>query len=107
MDTEFIDKWGFVYESVLTVSPSDRQTDSPSFKSSPSSGVLRLSSSGLRASGDSLPGEEFVKTAGPPLGGGISIPMRRYFLRLLLIHVCQSENRKDNTGNVRNVDRIL
>lgn len=92
---------------VLTALPSDRQTDPPSFKSSTSSGVLRRSSSGLRATGDSLPGDEFVNTAGPPLGGGISIPIRRYFLRLLLIHVCQLENTKNNPGNMTNVDEIL
>lgn len=81
---------------VSAARPSDKQTDPLSFKSSPSSGVLSRSSSGLRPTGDSFPGDEVVNTAGPPLGGGISIPIRRYFLRRLLIHVCQLENTKGN-----------
>lgn len=43
---------------------------------------------------DLIPGEETVNTAGPPFGGGISIPIRRYFLLLLLIHVCQFQNKE-------------
>lgn len=72
--------------------PSDRLTEPPSFKSSLDSAILKLSSSGLSSPVDRIPGEEAVNTAGPPFGGGISIPIRRYFLLLLLIHVCQFQN---------------
>lgn len=66
--------------------------EAPSFKSSLDSAILKLSSSGLSSPMDLIPGEEAVNTAGPPFGGGISIPIRRYFLLLLLIHVCQFQN---------------
>ncbi|TNN60974.1 hypothetical protein EYF80_028752 [Liparis tanakae] len=66
-------------------------------RSSSSSGVLRPSSSGPRPTGDSFPGEEEENTAGPPLGGGMSMPISRYFLRRLLIHVCRSDE-KTNGG---------
>lgn len=79
----------FQYVFPLLNPPSDRLTELPSFKSSPDSAILKLSSSGLSSPVDLLPGEEAVYAAGPPFGGGISIPIRRYFLLLLLIHVCQ------------------
>lgn len=78
-----------VNRAAFTVPPSDKLMDPLSFKSSLRSGVLRRSSSGLRPPGDLSPGEEAANTTGPPLGGGMSMPIRRYFLRLLLIHVCK------------------
>lgn len=86
---------------MVAAEPSDRQRDPSSFKSSPSSGVRSPASSGLRAAGDLFPGDELENTAGPPLGGGISIPIRRYFLRLLLIHVCQLGKHKAGKSHTR------
>lgn len=91
-------RWCYWCTCCIAVSPSDKLMDPLSFSSSLRSGVLRRSSSGLRPTGDLSPGDEVLNTAGPPLGGGISIPIRRYFLRLLLIHVCQWA-KKDNTEN--------
>lgn len=92
---------------VCVTSPSDKHIDPPSFMSSPRSGVRSRSSSGLSDPGDSFPGDEVVNTAGPPVGGGISIPIRRYFLRLLLIHVCQSQRDGKEKESVTAVDNNL
>lgn len=80
--------------ATFAVSPSDKLMDLLSFRSSLRSGVLRCSPSGLRPPEDLSPGEEPANTTGPPLGGGMSMPIRRYFLRLLLIHVCKMWRKK-------------
>lgn len=74
--------------AVTSASPSGRHGEPSSFKSSPRSGVAGLSPSDL------FPEGELVNMMGRPLAGGISIPMRRYFLRLLLIHVCKAKKSK-------------